>query len=70
MRPTRQLPRPQFVFNSTPQYTPCCGLCGNDVKVGPGGVRTHLKEDGSGEVDTEMDRDHRPRHESDDHDPE
>ena len=62
MRPMRQIPRPQFVFNApATAHAPFCGLCGNDVKVGPDGVRRHLAEDGSGELDEEMDRDHRPK---------
>lgn len=61
MRPTRQIPRAQFLFNKP--STPCCGRCGNDVKVDPGGGRAHLKDDGSGEPDPEMDQDHAPKSE-------
>ena len=64
MRPLRQIPRPQFLFNAPVKLIALfCGLCGNEVKVGPAGVRQHLKEDGSGEKDAEMDRDHAPKSE-------
>ena len=63
MRPPRTIPHPQFLFTASFPHTPYCGLCGNDVKVGPGGVRLHLKDDESGELDPEIDRDHAPKSE-------
>lgn len=51
MRQPRQIPRP---------YSPFCGLCGHEVRQDAKGRRVHLQEDGSGELDPEMDRDHSP----------
>lgn len=59
MRPIRQIPRPQSVFNAPAKPRgPFCGYCGSAVTTGPDGVRVHLKDDGSGALDAEMDLDH------------
>lgn len=63
MRPLRSIPRPQFGYASSVARTLLCGRCGEEYRPARAGEPVglhHVREDGSGELDEELDRDHRP----------